>query len=255
MSRTHLLVDLGNTRLKWTIAVDGVLVREPVAQPWSSFASAPALPLPEWRALGVEAVGIASVAPTHVTARVDAALHALAVPVFRPGSQARWHGLRCAYRHPEHLGIDRWLALIAAYRRDPARRYTVISAGTALTVDVLDPQGAHRGGVIAPGLAAMRSALLAAAPALARHDAGTASTGLGADSGDAIARGCLQALLGVVERHARDAGGAPRSLLLAGGDAAVLAPHLQVPVELAPALVLEGLARWMQDAMAGRDAR
>jgi type III pantothenate kinase len=251
MKGTHLLLDLGNTRLKWALARDGALVQAPAALSWPGSA----LPLSDWQALRPETVALASVAPPAATAALEDALCTLGTPVHRVQTQVQWRGLRCGYPRPERLGVDRWLALVAAYCRSPDRACIVVSAGTALTVDVLDPDGAHRGGVIAPGLSTMRAGLITAAPALARHEGGVAASGPASDSADAIASGCLQAALGVIERHARDATGAPRQVLLAGGDAGVLAPHLAGPVELAPALVLEGLARWIQFSAAATAPR
>lgn len=251
MSGTHLLIDLGNTRLKWALAAGGALQTTPDALPWPGAS----LPLARWRASRAQAIALASVAPPDPTARLETALRSLGLPLHRATTSGQWRGLRCAYPRPEHLGVDRWLALVAAFSRDPGGHYTIVSAGTAITIDVLDPDGMHRGGVIAPGLSAMRAGLFAAAPALARHDAGVARAGLEIDSADAIASGCLQAALGVIGRHVRDAEGSPRTVLIAGGDAPALAPHLGTPAEIVPALVLEGLARWMQFSNPGTDAR
>lgn len=251
MKPAVLLIDLGNTRLKWALAVDGVLSTPVQAIAWP----AAALPLAGWRQAPIAAIGLASVAPAEVTQSLVDALRPVAATVYRPATTAAWQGLRCAYAEPARLGIDRWLALIAAYSRDASRAYTLVSAGTALTVDRLDADGRHRGGVIAPGLAAMRDGLTAAAPGLAGLGTGDAGPGLARDSADAIASGCLQAALGVIERHRHDEAGAPSSLILTGGDAPVLAPHLGDAVQVEPALVLEGLANWMRVANPGPDAR
>src|SRR3546814_5490867 len=70
-------------------------------------------------------------------------------------SSAGWHGLRNAYREPERLGVDRWLAMIAAWHTHRGAA-CIANAGTALTVDVIDAQGQHLGGIIAAGLAAQQ---------------------------------------------------------------------------------------------------
>ena len=63
------------------------------------------------------------------------------------------------YRDPERLGVDRWLALIAA--RERSKQPTVIvDAGSACTIDLLDSEGRHLGGYILPGLTAMGEALV-----------------------------------------------------------------------------------------------
>jgi acetyl-CoA C-acetyltransferase len=64
------------------------------------------------------------------------------------------------YQQPERLGADRWAALIAARHRQ-AGPQLVVSAGTALTADMLDAQGVFLGGIIAPGLRLMQQSLAA----------------------------------------------------------------------------------------------
>lgn len=60
-------------------------------------------------------------------------------------------GVRAAYAELANLGVDRWLAMIAAYNEFKSS-CLVIDAGTAITVDVLGDDGRHLGGMIAPGL-------------------------------------------------------------------------------------------------------
>jgi type III pantothenate kinase len=243
MNDLWLLIDLGNTRLKWGVADAAGLRPEPGgALAWP--AAAP--PWDDWAALRPSGVALASVAGGEPVARLAADLKArLRCPLLQPAVRARWHGLVCAYAHPERFGIDRWLALIAARQRSFATPVLLASAGTALTVDRLEPDGRHAGGLIAPGLGAMRAGLVAAAPALAGYAGGAAGAGMAADSADAIASGCLQAAVALVERcRAAGAGAPPWPLLLSGGDAGRLRPLLADGVHDCPRLVLEGLARW-----------
>ncbi len=264
MSGPDLVIDIGNTRIKWALARAGALL------PGSHGAQGhdAGLPLAQWRQLQPARVALASVAGVAGVAGVpempgadranaapdtDIAMQigaALALPVLRPRSRKRWRGLVCAYPDPAQFGVDRWLALVAARHRQPGATLLVVSAGTAITVDVLQDDGDtawHRGGLIAPGLQAMRRGLFAAAPALARHHGGEARAGLADNSADAIASGCLQAALGLIDGVRRRSGSQPVPVLLAGGDAGQLQPHLPPPVQLLPALVLEGLARWLQE--------
>ena len=69
-------------------------------------------------------------------------------------------GVRIAYAEPSRLGVDRFLALLGAHARGPGP-WLLVSAGSALTVDLLDSSGQHRGGVIAPSPEHMRAALAA----------------------------------------------------------------------------------------------
>lgn len=243
MNDAVLVIDLGNSRLKWGVADAAGLRPGPRgALPWPHGE----LPWATWAGLRPAGVALASVAGAGPVAGLAAGLAArLGCPVRQPAVQARWHGLVCAYARPERLGVDRWLALIAAQGRAAITPVLVASAGTALTVDRLDPDGRHAGGLIAPGLAAMRAGLELAAPGLARFPGGHAGPGLASDSADAIASGCLQAAVALVERcRAAGPGAAPWPLLLAGGDAGQLRPLLAGSVEECPRLVLEGLARW-----------
>jgi type III pantothenate kinase len=244
MSAHWLVIDLGNSRLKWAIADAAGLRPDPPggALPWPDAEP----PWADWQALRPTGVALASVAGAGPVADLESRLAArLRCPVRRPFVQARWQGLLCAYPQPERLGIDRWLALIAAHRQSAATPVLVASAGTALTIDRLDPGGRHAGGLIAPGLAAMRAGLELAAPGLARFAGGQAGPGLATDSADAIASGCLQAAAALLER-CRNAGPdrPPWPVLLSGGDAGRLRPLLAGAVDQRPRLVLEGLARW-----------
>ncbi len=242
-SSTRLLIDLGNSRLKWVLA-DGsrfiapaeALTPGPRNYPWQA-----------WQAAAPGEIAMACVAPVETGAALVRQLEArLGIAVREARVEAEWRGLRCAYREPARFGVDRWLAMLAVHDAAPHRPALIVSAGTALTVDRLDPGGLHRGGVIAPGLAAMRDGLFAAAPGLAAFVDGEAGGGMAVDSADAIASGCLQAGAGLVWQALqamKDEGPAP-GLWLSGGDAEALAALLSGDIRLRPWLVLEGLAIW-----------
>ena len=177
-----------------------------------------------------------------MSARIAAALD---LPVWRPRSLKHWHGLVCAYEDPAQFGVDRWLALLAARQRRPGATMLVVSAGTALTVDVLQEQAGqawHRGGLIAPGLQAMQRGLFEAAPALLAHRGGRPRPGLAVNSADAIAGGCLQAAIGCCRRSANSGADYPSVLL----PAAMPDSCRHLPARSAvPTLVLKGWL-WLQ---------
>jgi type III pantothenate kinase len=120
----------------------------------------------------------------------------------------------------------------------------VVMAGTATTIDVLDAAGHFRGGLILPGLDLMRKSL-------ARNTAGLpeargAYRDLPTNTDDAIVSGALHATLGAIERMAEQVcrpASADFCVLLSGGAADMLAPHLDLPLQRVDNLVLEGLAR------------
>ena len=156
--------------------------------------------------------------------------------------------MRIAYAQPQRLGVDRFLALLAAHARGDGAAL-VCGVGTALTLDLIDAEGRHRGGRIAPSPALMREALHARAAQLPL--AGGDYRPFADDTADALASGCEGAALALIERSldaARDELGVAPRLLLHGGGSDALRARLENATHV-PALVLEGLASW-----AGADA-
>lgn len=246
---TTWLLDLGNTRLKVASWQAGRGLGE--VQAWTHGAADFAPSMQRWLA-GVragDACWLASVAPPELTAAVAEALASHGNPATRAQSRAACAGVRIAYAEPSRLGVDRFLALLGAHARGDGP-WLVVSVGSALTVDLLDAAGQHRGGLIAPSPEHMRAAMAARFPALAV--AGGAAGDFAADTADALAGGSIGAAAGLVERSHRKAtrllGAAPR-VLLGGGGAPGLARALELDAALAPALVLEGLAVYAAQAM------
>jgi type III pantothenate kinase len=151
-------------------------------------------------------------------------------------------GVTSHYRDPAQLGSDRWAALVAARHASPSNQL-VVNAGTALTVDALRADGVFAGGLIVPGPALMRRSLGAATAQLRLTDG--IFEPFPRSTPDAITTGSVQAAIGAIERM-RDAmtaaGFAPQRIVLSGGGAPELEPHLPMPVTLNDNLVLDGLA-------------
>lgn len=163
-------------------------------------------------------------------------------PVRFVQSEASTFGVANAYPNPRQLGVDRWLGLIGA-RQIFREAVCVVSAGTAITIDLLDGNGRHRGGLIAPGLAMMRSALGAldalGAPAETFDGFFCRSTGA------AVSSGIVHSAAALIESSLAHANslldGGPPGFLLTGGDAETLRAHINAPCSLVPHLVLQGL--------------
>lgn len=148
-------------------------------------------------------------------------------------------GVSCGYTEPETLGIDRWLAVVAAYQRylGPV---LVVDAGSAITIDLIGPQGVHLGGYISPGLRLMREALWQGT-AKVQVDRVESLNMLvpGTCTQDAVNRGCLLAVVATIEKLASQY---PASIVITGGDATVVAEALSLTSDHVPELVLDGLA-------------
>jgi type III pantothenate kinase len=239
-----LLIDLGNSRLKWAVLDQDRL--GPVAC-LEHGGIAPALER-HWASLTRPGrVKMANVAGPAVGASVVRAVHDLwGIRADLLIAPARGNGIVSGYRNPVALGVDRWLAMVAARHRYPGP-LLVVDAGTAVTIDLLDARGQHQGGAIVPGLTGMGDALLAHTRITRPGPAPPPAPGqlLGNDTAGCMAAGATHAIAGMIERIFRLAreqlAGAP-DLVLTGGGADYLAPRLSVPVNLEPALVLWGLA-------------
>ncbi|HEY7671626.1 MAG TPA: type III pantothenate kinase [Gammaproteobacteria bacterium] len=242
------VIDIGNTRLKWAVAGGTGLAHSGSAVHVGSIDSAVdalvgALPATVRGALA------ANVAGPGVAAALAVALHerrALAVEFVAPLAQG--HGLRLAYSDPSRLGVDRWLAMLAA-RATTRGPVCVIQAGTAVTFDAVDAAGRHLGGLIIPGQRLMCEALerntgrIGPTAGDVEHARGLGLLGVSTD--EAVAKGALLATAAAIDRAVAAVEaelGTKPSVLLTGGDAERLAAWLETPTRFSADLVLTGLA-------------
>jgi len=242
-----VLVDVGNTRIKWATLERGTLVRagsavhrEAPDAALDAFAAA----LPE-----KPRIIVANVAGEPMAARLRALVAA------RPGAtlelvatEKERFGVRCAYADPSRLGVDRWVAVLAAFHVAPGPA-CVIDAGTAVTFDAVDASGSHLGGLILPCARLLAAALDRNTSNIGRTaEPAAAARGLdllGRTTDAAVGHGAWLALSAALDRAARtvaDALRADPAVYLTGGDAEALSGWLECRVEERADLVLEGLA-------------
>ena len=236
MSMRRLLLDAGNTRLKWAVVEDGRWCEQGCAD-YSDLSD-----VSRHLAVGIDCY-IASVAREQHENRIGLLLAPFSITPRWLTAESRFLDLQNSYATPRQLGVDRWMGLIAARQRSQAPTL-VVSAGTAMTVDALSAAGVFLGGLIVPGVALMQQALRQGTARVAASD-GTWQA-FPRTTADAVQSGIVTALCGAIQlQHARlaeFAGGEPRCLLT-GGDADKLLPHLALSGEQVPALVLEGMER------------
>ncbi|MFC5571404.1 type III pantothenate kinase [Lysobacter yangpyeongensis] len=241
------LFDLGNTRLKCAPLIEG-RIGEVIALSHREGDLANVLD----RALParIEVAHVASVAGEALRVALLQALAQRARRISLARTQAAFGALRIAYAQPHKLGVDRFLAMLAAHART-GDAVLLCGVGTALTIDLIDASGCHLGGRIAPSPTLMREALHARAPQLAER--GGDYTDFAADTEDALASGCEGAALALIQASrevAQQRLGRPAQLLLHGGGVEELTARLP-GAQQAHALVLEGLAIWAAvDSMA-----
>jgi len=245
MSRQVLLVDIGNSRLKWAF--------------WRAGELHPGMPFPSasqglsgrltqsWAALTPPAaVYAANVAGPCVEASLQAWVERhWGLPVRFARTEAEGGGVINGYRHPERLGVDRWLALVGLRRHYPLPA-CVLDCGTAITLDYLDAEGRHQGGLIAPGLQSMRSVLASKTHQLGGiDDVTTVNPCLARDTHEGIQAGCLHACAGLIEKvvkELRQREDDELHLVMTGGDAAIIGQVLAYPHHQDEQLVLRGLS-------------
>lgn len=236
-----LVVDVGNTRTKWAVfgadgkmAEQGALINAELAQAQTPKA---------WQSCNHAVV--ASVANPQIEASIADLLKTFAIAADWLKAPAQSCELKNGYESPERLGIDRWAAMLAAWKNH-AQQTTclVVNAGTALTIDAIH-QNVFIGGVIAPGLAMLQQGFKSQT-ALVSSDNGHYQD-FPRNTADASYSGALNAMAGAVLIELNKLSEMAKQtpvVVLSGGDAALLQPLLQSlnlsPI-LAADLVLEGL--------------
>ena len=244
----HLLLDCGNTRLKWALSSDGAgtnthsfINRRGVCEYSSEALDVLCASL---SSLSLCSLQFSSVVSSEREQEIFSHLAPLCLAPNRFKVSSRVGNLTNAYASPETLGVDRWAAAIGAWNLLGGSSL-VVSGGTATTIDLVEETlegGAYRGGLILPGIDLMlqslhqRTARLPQARGRYRKAPDIAD-----NTHDAITSGAIEATCGAIERMGRRLpDGAP--WLLTGGTAPRLLEALGNRVRLVEDLVLEGLA-------------
>lgn len=230
-----LLIDVGNSRVKWALAQgevwpqQGVIEKAAIEKLKSDFLH---LPVPE-------SIHISNVAGEQMEERLRSICALWPCPVDFIAAQAEQCGVRNSYFQPSRLGSDRWAALIAAWQQTRTS-CLVVNCGTATTIDALSDEGEFVGGLILPGVDMMRQSMAKGTAQL------TGAAGswheFPRNTDDAIFSGAIQATVGAIHTQfsALSALGTPRCVL-SGGAARSVQLHLSLPVVLIDNLVLRGL--------------
>jgi type III pantothenate kinase len=246
-----LLIDAGNTRIKWALMAADALGRAALGH-WSGYGSLRREDIGQltdiWRAANISRVLLSNVAGEGMRDALEPMLLRAAglkpVPVEWFRSMPELAGVRNAYRNPAQLGCDRFAAAIGAHALVPNQTLLVVTCGTATTVDAVTADGVFLGGMILPGLGLMAAALAGNTAQLPQITPPTDAPVLFADNtDDAIAAGCLAAQTGAIERAAAQLAqryGAVRCII-SGGAAMLIAPQLSIPCDRIDDLVLIGL--------------
>ncbi|MDP9109805.1 MAG: type III pantothenate kinase [Pseudomonadota bacterium] len=258
----RLLIDVGNSRVKWAIVAATAAIRwdalHGVQAGWLAIGAVAHANLgqlaAQWRANLLSAAGessagqisnvvVANVAGTQLGAALLDQLAQVGIAANRVNwfaSVPSLSGIQNGYRDPAQLGCDRFAAMIGARALFGPHALIVASCGTATTIDAVESDGAFIGGMILPGVSLMTRALARHTAQLPAVDPTRGAPQRFADNTDAaIVSGVREAQCGAIERAWQ---ALPNALcILSGGAAALLAPALTIPHHLIDHLVLLGL--------------
>lgn len=259
-----LLLDCGNSRLKVSLLHANALLEQPLLpDPESAYAACCKVLRGYATARPVQRVLVSSVRSMAFKNSLTGCLAACGLPDPEWATTCAGAALLASDYALDQLGVDRYLALLAARARQRSRPMLVVDCGTAVTLDRLEADGRHSGGVIAPGLEMMRAALGRATAALpditadglSEDESGDASQSLPQDTTRAIIEGTRAAFSGLISAGiARLDVEDCAEILISGGDARVALSTLggapRAPTVLST-LIFEGLLLWAGIAFDG----
>lgn len=184
-----LLIDIGNSRIKWALAEEGQNELDVYADEYLQDNMAASMqglfadiqPCNVW---------VSCVAGDKISQQLEQWFEQnWSVKASFAHTSRRCMGVTNAYEQVDTLGVDRWLAMLAAYSIYQ-QAVCVIDCGTAVTLDLLDHNGIHQGGLIMPGLQLMQRSLQAETSAIEKATIKDAL--LASDTASAVGNGCLQ---------------------------------------------------------------
>jgi type III pantothenate kinase len=231
-----LLLDVGNSAIKWRLAsASGLLSEGGRTDDVATLSTM--LEGRDW-----QRVAIASVAADHRDATLaEVASAGRPVEVHYATSDAELLGLRNRYPAPQSLGVDRWLAMLAAWHH-LGGPLCVVDAGTAITLDLIARDGMHQGGFILPGAELMHRSLGMSTGKIRVNSLKAPTVAPGEDTAACVSGGIWLAVKGLLGA-ALSAYPEHRFVLTGGGAAGLLT--LTPGIEHQPDLVMEGLRLWL----------
>jgi type III pantothenate kinase len=244
---TFLAIDIGNTRLKWSLYASPQPGAAVLAHGAVFLETIDELAEGDWKAMSAPASMLGcNVAGDAIRRRVEEQLELWDIEPRWVVSSAHAAGISNGYDHPARLGTDRFVAQIGARHRvlsrGVARPVLVVMIGTAVTVDAVDTDGKFLGGLILPGHGIMLKALESGTAGL-RVPTGEVVR-FPTNTSDALTSGGTYAITGAIERmhrHLAQYSGAQPVTLIGGGAGWKVAPDLDIDHELVDSLIFDGL--------------
>ncbi|NLT70520.1 MAG: type III pantothenate kinase [Verrucomicrobiaceae bacterium] len=233
----YLLINNNNTRTKFALACGGELLEHRSLASRDVTADSVAALLADWR---YDFVVLASVVPANVPALVASQSGRELVEV----SHRIPLGVAIDFPEPAKIGADRLANAVAVARRRFDGPVIVVDFGTAVTFDIIDRRPAYIGGVIAPGLDAMRHYLHQKTALLPKIDLARPDTAIGKTTVHAMQSGAFHGYRGLVKeilQQIEGEMGETAKVIATGGYAGLIAEGLPMITSVEPYLTMQGL--------------
>jgi len=260
----NLLIDIGNSRIKWCLynsvenefGSEGAMLHDK--------AELPALFSEQWGLLdNPDRVVISNVSGQQLAESMDAWVDKKwKIKTEYVKTEAFSHGVTNAYSDYSELGVDRWMAIIAAWQRfrQQGKAVCVVDCGTATTIDGISASGQHLGGFIIPGHTVMQEILInntsdikmaknILTRKILRKETLPGKTlspvNFSSSTEEGVNSGCYLATISLIDSvvtSMQDDSGKQVNCIITGGDAEFVVEQLAGKFEYQPKLVLHGLA-------------
>lgn len=237
----RLLVDIGNTRTKYTFEQQGKLSviqtehNEDINEQWLVNITA-----------SVKAIIVASVSEEHLVDVFAVYSKQHKIEFFNVKSESKRFGVTSSYQNPVTLGVDRWLTLLAANIVYSNENILIVDAGTATTIDLLDHNGKHLGGWILPGIDILFNSLLLNTSQIMATQEHHVDISFGKSTSDGVNNACWAATLGFINQSIMQAKKQVSldKIILTGGNAEKLSVLLSTKHHIVHELVFIGMQRF-----------
>jgi type III pantothenate kinase len=251
-----LVIDVGNTRIKWA-SLNGTRLGKRQAAVHSGWSPAD-FTRRLFRSARPERALVSSVAAPKVKEALAAAARRADVEAQFIRTPRRAGGVTVGYLEPWRLGVDRFVAAVGAHQVFPGIPVCVVGVGTAMTIDLIEGDGHHRGGVIIPSPRLMVDTLYARTYGIRRRARGGSpgEAGLiGRSTRAGVVQGSRYAAAALIDRLVEEAQplvARKPLVVLTGGEVAAVRPLVRSPWVVVPDLVLRGLAVLAQASQPSR---
>lgn len=233
--KANLLIDVGNTSIK-ACFYDGQQFAADNIERYLA---------PEQLAQLIEAsnkVYLSTVGKDDIAESIQTLCNDLDRPLFIAETKNEEFGLVNSYTNPHHMGVDRWLAMLACMHRSAGKTFLLADVGTAMTVDVVS-NSRHMGGWIVPGLSLLKNSLFKNTQKVFGDDRKSPYIEFGNDTPACVDNGCRAQILGtlLLAEQKMKKNVEKFDIFLSGGDKYLLSEMQNKNIIECENLVLEGL--------------